>query len=388
MQNFKFSIPTTVFFGKSEIRVLGKETAKLGVKRVLLCFGSNRIKQSGLYDEAKKLLHTEGIESIDLSGIDPNPRITSVWSGVELCRKNDLEAVIAIGGGSVIDCAKAIAAGACYAGDPWDLYTGKGQTEKALPVCTVLTLAATGTEMNGTSIISNLETGHKLGLRNPILKPRFSILDPEYTYTVPRYHTAAGTVDIMSHVYEQYFSVVPGTFVADRMCEAILLSCMEYGPKALEEPNNYEARANLLWAGTIALNELLVYGRIGDWATHMIEHVVSAVYDVTHGAGLAILFPVWMEQVLSSDTVDKFYELAVRVWGVAPNDDKMNAAREGIVRTRAFFVSLGMPQKLREVGVEKKQLSDMARTTVEFGSVGRFKKLGYDEVLKILEAAW
>ena len=388
MLNFKFSIPTEVFFGKGQIKVVGEQVRRHGGTRALICYGSGRVKQQGIYDAVAGKLAEKGISFCELGGIEPNPRIKSVRDGVNIVRSHDLDFIIAVGGGSVIDCAKGIAVGARYDGDPWDLYLRKGEVTGALPLGVVLTLAATGSEMNGTSVVSNLETKQKLPIRMPFLKPRFSVLDPVYTYTVPPRHTAAGTVDIMSHVYEQYFSTVSGTFVQDRLAEALLKTCVAYGPTALKEPEHYEARANLLWAGTLALNELLTYGKTGDWGTHMIEHALSAHYDVTHGVGLAILFPHWMEFTLEKQTCDKFHALAVNLWGVAPGTDRMAVAREGIARTRAFFSSLGMPTQLREVGVPEEALPAIAKTTVEFGEVGVYRKLDEKAVLDILKRAY
>lgn len=388
MLNFKFSIPTEVFFGKGQIKVVGEQVRRHGGTRALICYGSGRVKQQGIYDAVCAKLAEKGISFCELGGIEPNPRIKSVRDGVKIVKSHDIDFIIAIGGGSVIDCAKGIAVGARYDGDPWDLYLRKGEVTGALPLGVVLTLAATGSEMNGTSVVSNLETKQKLPIRMPFLKPRFSVLDPVYTYTVPPRHTAAGTVDIMSHVYEQYFSPVSGTFVQDRLADALLKTCITYGPVALKDPENYEARANLLWAGTLALNELLTYGKTGDWGTHMIGHGVAAHYDVTHGVGLAILFPHWMDFVLGEDTQGKFYDLARNVWQVPLAMDRMEAAREGIARTRRFFTELGMPARLREVGVAEDMLPTIARTVVEFGEVGVFRKLNEKQVLEILKKAY
>jgi len=388
MQNFKLSLPTEIFFGKGQIKVLGEQVKRHGGTRVLVCYGSGRVKQQGIYDAVTTKLTGKEIPFHELGGIAPNPRITSIREGVRLVKEHGIDFIVAIGGGSVLDCAKGIAAGARYDGDPWDLYTKKGEIRSALPLGMVLTLAATGSEMNGTSVVTNLETKQKLAIRLPFLKPRFSVLDPTYTFTVPPDQTACGTVDIMSHAYEQYFSTVPGTFLSDRLGEAVLKTCLHYGPVALKEPENYEARANLLWAATIGLNELLTYGKTGDWATHMIGHGVAAHYDVTHGVGLAILFPHWMNFVLDERSLDKFHALARNLWGVPISMEPMEAAREGIARTRQFFTELGMPARLREVDVAEEMLPTIAKTAVEFGAVGVYRKLGEAEVLEILRKAW
>jgi len=388
MLNFKLSLPTEIFFGKGQIKVLGEQVKRHGGTRALICYGSRRIKQQGIFDAAAAQLTEKGISFCELGGIEPNPRITSVREGVRIVKEHDINFLIAIGGGSVIDATKAIAAGAHYHGDPWDLFTGKGKVKTAVPLGTVLTLAATGSEMNSNSVVSNLETKQKLAIHYACVKPKFSILAPTYTSTVPPLHTAAGVADIMSHVWEQYFSDTPGTIVQDRLAEAILHTCITCGPIPVREPENYEARANLMWASTLALNELLSYGKATDWGTHVIEHAVSAHYDVTHGVGLAILFPHWMAYVLDERSLDKFFALAVNVWRVPLTADRMDAAREGIARTREFFTSLGLPARLREVGVPETALPAIAKTAVEFGPVGGWRKLGEEAVLEILRKAY
>lgn len=388
MLNFKLSLPTEIFFGKGQIKVIGEQVKRHGGSRVLICYGSGRIKEQGIFDAVVSHLAEKGLSFCELSGIEPNPRISSVREGVRIVKEHDIDFLIAIGGGSVIDAAKGIAAGSFYHGDPWDLYTGKGKVSTALPLATVLTLAATGSEMNSNSVVSNLETKQKLAIHFPCLKPRFSILDPTYTFTVPPLHTAAGVADIMSHVWEQYFSPTPGTFLQDRLAEAILQTCITYAPIAIKEPENYEARANLMWASTLALNELIAYGKATDWATHIIEHAVSAHYDVTHGVGLAILFPHWMSYVLDDRSLEKFFALATNVWKVPLTADRMEAAREGIARTRSFFMSLNLPARLREVGVSETALPAIAKTAVEFGPLGTYRKLDERAVLEILKKAY
>jgi len=388
MLNFKLSLPTEVFFGKGQIKVIGEQVKRYGGNRVLICYGSRRIKEQGIFDVVASHLTEKGISFCELGGIEPNPRITSVREGVRLVKEHDIDFLIAVGGGSVIDAAKGIAAGAFYNGDPWDLYTGRGKVSTALPLATVLTLAATGSEMNSNSVVSNLETKQKLAIHYACVKPKFSILDPTYTFTVPPLHTAAGVADIMSHVWEQYFSPTPGTFLQDRLAEAILQACITYAPIAIKEPENYEARANLMWASTLALNELIAYGKVTDWGTHVIEHAVSAHYDVTHGVGLAILFPHWMSFALDERSLDKFFALATNVWKVPFAADRMEVAREGIARTRVFFMNLGLPARLREVGVPEAALPAIAKTVVEFGPVGTYRKLGEEAVLEILKRAY
>lgn len=386
MLNFNLQIPTRILFGKDKIKELGKEVIKYG-DRVLLVYGGGSIKRSGLYERVIDSLCDKNIFVAELSGVQANPRLSSVRQGVELCRKNDIKLVLAVGGGSTVDCAKIIAAGSMYEGDAWDFFTRKARIGSALPVGVVLTLAATGTEMNANAVITNEDTGEKLGTGGTSLYPKFSILDPSYTYSVPADQTAAGTADIISHIFEQYFSPTPGCFIQDRMAEAMLQTCIKYGPLALAEPDNYEARANLMWTSTLALNGILSTGRLTDWAVHDMEHVLSAVYDVTHGLGLAVLIPSWMRYVLNEDTVGKMAEFSRRVWNTDYQDD-FAAAREGIQRTADFFKAMGLAGSLREIGVEADRLEDISQQATALGPLGAFRQLGPDDVLNILKDAY
>lgn len=388
MDNFTLNIPTKIFFGRNQIKVLGRQIEKYGGKRVLICYGSKRIKKEGLFQTITDKLADRGLYFAELGGIEPNPRITSVREGVKICREENIDFILAVGGGSVIDCAKVIAGSVSYDGDPWDFCLRKAAISKALPIGTVLTLAATGSESNGNAVISNVETKQKLPVYSPILWPKFSILDPEYTYSVPPFHTAAGIADIMSHIFEQYFSSTADTFTQDRLAEALLKTCLKYAPVVMENPNDYTARAEILWAGNLALNTLLSLGKEGDWANHAIEHEVSAIFDISHGAGLAVLFPNWMKYVMDDTNADKFYQLAVNVFGVAESSDKKAAALEGIDRLRSFYNSIGMPSKLSETGVEEESLQKMAEGAVRFGEIGTFKKLKSKDILAILKMAY
>lgn len=386
MLKFSYSIPTNVHFGKGRIQVLAKEIKKYGSK-VLLTYGGGSIKKNGLYDSIVEIFNENDISFCELNGIDPNPRLTSVNEGIKICKENNIDFILAVGGGSVIDCSKIIAAGYHYEGDPWDFFIGKARIKQALPIGTILTLAATGSEMNGNAVISNMETEEKLGTFGESLKPKFSILDPTYTMTVPVKQTAAGTADIMSHVFEQYFSPTEGAFLQDRLAEAVLKTCIEYGPIAIKNSENYEARANLMWSSSIALNGLLTYGKITDWATHGMEHELSAIYDITHGIGLAILTPNWMEHVLDDGTVDKFVEYGVNVWGISLEEDKYSVARKAIEKTREFFKGLGIPMTLKEVGINEERLQEMAEKATKFRPLGGFKKLDKNDVLEIYKAS-
>ncbi len=388
MENFTFSMPTEIFFGKSQITVLGEEIKKHGGTTVLICYGSDRIKGNRLFDTVIKQLEKQKITFHELNGIQPNPKIARVRDGIQICKENGIDFLLAIGGGSVIDCTKAIAAGYYYDGDPWDFFIREAEITNALPMATILTLAATGSEMNGNSVISNTDTLDKRPAGSPLLKPKFSILDPVYTYTVPPHLTAAGTVDIMSHVFELYFSSAEDTFLQSRLADALLKTAMQFGPIALKKPKNYKARANLLWASTLALNGLLSFGLPGDWAVHAMEHAVSGISDITHGVGLAILTPAWMEYVCNEINIDKFYSLAVNVFGDDPAKNKTLLARNVIVQTREFFTSLGMPAQLSEVGIAEKQLEAIAQKAVRFGAIGSVRELAYDDVLAILKMAY
>ncbi len=345
MKNFNFQAPTKILFGKNKINFIAKEILEYG-NRVLITYGKNSVVKSGLLDLIKNKLKSQNIYIAELGGIQPNPRLSSVVKGAEICRKENIDFILAVGGGSIIDCSKAIAASVEYEDDPWNFFIRKAAPKSALPIGTVLTLAATGSEMNGGAVISNEQTKEKRAMGGPMLIPKFSVLDPTYTFSVSKWQTASGTVDIISHVLEQYFTPETGTELQDNIGEAIIKTCVKYGPIALEEPENYEARANLMWASSLALNGLTVTGKMmGDWATHMIEHEVSAIYDLTHGVGLAILFPQWMKYVLNENNASKFANIGRNVFGINNNND-YDTALGTINEFEKFFSSLGMPSKL------------------------------------------
>lgn len=361
MNNFIYSIPTTICFGKGQIEKLPAALKEYGDK-VLLVYGGGNIKRSGLYDTIVSLFQQNGIDWVELSGVDPNPRITSVREGVELCRMHQVSVVLAVGGGSSIDCAKVIAGGAFYDGDAWDLVTGKVPYTGALPIFSVLTLSATGSEMDDGAVITNLETREKLCTGSPFLLPKCSILDPSYTFTVGKRQTAAGTADIISHIFEVYFSPVKTGYLQDRMAEAMLKTCIHYGPIALAEPDNYEARANLMWTSSLAINGLLSLGKGNGWTVHPIQHELGAYYDITHGEGLAILTPAWMREILSEDTVDKFAAYGVNVFDIDKSLPHQEIAELAIQKTQDFFVhALGIPATLRELGVEDTYFEQMGQ---------------------------
>jgi alcohol dehydrogenase len=386
MNQFTFHNPTKLIFGKGQLEQLKTEVPQYG-KRVLLVYGGGSIKRNGLYDEVRTYLDEIGAEVFELSGVEPNPRLSTVKKGVEICKQEGIEFLLAVGGGSVIDCTKAIAAGAKYDGDPWDFVIKKAEVKEALPLGTVLTLAATGSEMNKGSVITNWETKEKHGWGSPEVFPKFSILDPTYTKTVPKEHTVYGIVDMMSHVFEQYFHNVENTPLQDRMCESVLKTVIEAAPKLVNDLENYELRETIMYSGTIALNGMLSMGVQGDWATHNIEHAVSAVYDIPHAGGLAILFPNWMKHVLHVNP-QRFKQLAVNVFDVDParkTDEEV--ALEGIEKLRAFWTSIGAPSRLADYGIDDSQLELMAEKATVFGEFGHFKKLNKEDVLAILRAS-
>lgn len=385
MQNFYYNIPTKVYFGKGQIETLGA-AMKAVSESVLLVYGGGSIKKNGLYDKVIAQLAKNGIRYCELSGVEPNPRIESVREGVRICRENELKAVLAVGGGSTIDCAKIIASGCCYDGDPWDQVVDNSKITEALPVAAVLTLAATGSEMDGFAVISDLSKNEKWGSGNELTKPVFSIMDPEYTFTVPARQTAAGTADIMSHTFENYFTSEKGAYLQARFCEGVLKTCIRYAPEAMEKPDSYEARANLMWASSMAINGICSYGENTAWAVHPMEHELSAFYDITHGVGLAILTPHWMEYVLNDETMWRFVEYGKNVWGITDGTDE-EIARAAIEKTKEFFASLGLPSKLSEIGIDDEHFDIMAEKAAAGGLEYGFIPLYKDDVIKIFRNA-
>jgi alcohol dehydrogenase YqhD (iron-dependent ADH family) len=383
MLNFLYHIPTRVLFGRGQIKELAREIEGYS-RRILIVIGQGSVKKYGIYQEAVRILKKAGIICFDLAGIKPNPLLKKVYQGIELCRKKDIGFILAIGAGSVIDTAKTIASGVRYKGDVWDFFLKKAEPKDALPVGTVLTLAATGSEMNINAVITKESTEQKLAIGSRLIRPRFSILDPTYTFTVPKIHSAAGVVDIMVHVFEQYFSPTRGARLQNRIAEAILKTCIYYGPIVLKKPRDYQARANIIWAGSLALNGLIGLGKVEDWATHRIEHELSAVYDLTHGIGLAIISPNWMRYILNKKTAGAFSDYGVNVWGLDRDKGPVKLSEEAILKTENFFKSLGVASRLTEVGVGEERLEEMAGKAVAFGELGGIKKLNKKDVLNIL----
>jgi len=387
MNNFNFYSPTFFVFGKDREMEAGKYVNRFGGTRVLIHYGSGSVVKSGLLDRVKKSLSEYNIEFSELGGVVPNPRSGLVYRGIEICKNLKVDFILAVGGGSVIDSAKAIALGALYEGDFWDFYTGK-KPEKALPVATVLTLTAAGSEGSTGSVITHENGMLKRAANSDLLRPVFSILNPELTCSLPAYQTACGATDMMAHVMERYFTNTKDVEITDRLCEAVLLTVINETPKALRNPDDYQARANLMWAGMVAHNDICGVGREQDWATHGMEHELSALYDVAHGAGLAVMFPAWMKYVMHNDIM-RFAQFAVRVWGCEMDfQNPENTARKGIECYEQFMTSIGMPVRFSQLGAKAEDIPDMVKTIgLGENTMGSFIKLTQDDVRKIYELA-
>jgi alcohol dehydrogenase len=384
MNAFSFYNPVKIHFGKGSIEHLRKELPSYG-KNILIVYGGGSIKSNGVYDDILTILNDLSMNVFELSGVEPNPRVETARKGIAICKEHNIDIVLAIGGGSVIDCSKLIAAGAKVEQDAWDIVTKKVFATEALPLATVLTLAATASEMNSGSVITNAETKEKFSWGSPAVFPKFSILDPTYTFSVPTNQTVNGVVDTMSHIFEQYFNNATNTPLTDEMSEGILRTLIEVAPKALKEPSNYDYRETLMLAGTLGLNGFLSLGARGDWATHNIEHAVSAYYDIAHAAGLAIIFPNWMKHNLPVNPT-RFAKLAVNVFGIdATGKTEEQVALEGIDALSAFWTSIGAPNKLADFGIDATYFEQMIEHCMVNGPFGNFNKLHAEDVRKILE---
>jgi alcohol dehydrogenase YqhD (iron-dependent ADH family) len=385
MNNFTYHNPTKILFGKDTTDRLAEEMKDRG-ENILFVYGGGSIKKNGLYDRVMRQL--KGKKVYELAGVDPNPRLTTVRQGIKICREKQIDFILAVGGGSAIDCAKAISIGALYEGDVWDFYKGKAQPAAAIPVGAILTLAATGTEMNGNSVITNMETKEKIGFSGILLlHPVFSILDPCNTYTVPNHQLANGCVDMLSHLYECYFSFPDDTPIQDGLAETIMRTVFDQVFVALEKPDDYDARANLMWCGTLALNDIIPLGKDGDWGCHAIEHVLSAHYDIPHGAGLAIITPPYMKYLCRFNPA-KYKQYAVNVLGIDPDGrSDYEVGLEGIAKTKSLFKKMGAPVSLSEVGIGTEKLGLMANQVVQDGKIGNYSKIGAEELLQILKDA-
>ena len=387
MTNFVFNAYTEMYFGEGQIKKLPEILERFG-RKVLLVYGGGSIKRNGIYDTALQLL--TDFEVYEVGGVEPNPKIESVREGAAICKEKAIDVVLPIGGGSTIDCAKVIAGAAMYDGDAWDLVESPSLIGEVLPIVTVLTMAATGSEMNKNAVISDMSGNLKLGTSSRNFIPKASVCDPTYTYSVPAIQTAAGTADIMSHVLENYFKEDKDTFVQDSFSESLLKACIKYCPIALKEPDNYEARANLMWASSMALNGLCGAGKAGAWSCHPMEHELSAYYDITHGIGLAIVTPRWMRYILAKEpekTLPKFAAFARNVWNIDETDD-YTAANKSIDALENFFISCKIPMHLNEIGIDSSKLREMAEKTVEHSNLdSAYVKLTADAVEEIFMAS-
>ena len=386
MQNFEYCTPTRIIFGEGVVARLPEVLGKIG-RKVLLTYGGGSIRRIGLYDRVRELL--KGFEITELPGIQPNPKYDpSVLEGVRLCKENGIEVILSVGGGSVLDCSKAIAAGACYEGDPWDLISYKVKAQRALPIVDIITLAATGSEYDPGGVISRPETNDKIGYIDPLLYPVCSFLDPTYTFTVSPWQTAAGIADAMNHILEQYFCE-DATLMNDGFCEAGLKSLMVNGKACLENPRDYKARAEMMFVCTLACNNIMSLGNSeSGWPMHGIEHALSGYYDITHGVGLAIITPRWMRHILSERTLPRFVKYGVNVFGIDPSLPPLEIAGRAIDATYAFFESLGIPMHLREVGIGPERIGEMARHVAQNeGLENAYVPLSETDIAAILTAS-
>ena len=386
MDNFTFYSPTKFVFGKETESQAGALVKEFGGSKVLIHYGGGSVVRSGLLDRVKASLDKEGIPYVELGGVKPNPRSGLVYEGIDLCRKSGVDFVLAVGGGSSIDSAKAIAAGVVYDGDFWDFYMGKPIT-KALPVGTVLTIAAAGSEGSGDSVITKEEGMFKRGAGGEGIRPKFSILNPELTTTLPPYQTACGVTDIMAHLYERYLTNTKDVEVTDRLIEALLITMKNEAPKVIKDPKDYEARANIMWAGMMAHNNSCGVGRSQDWNSHNIEHELSALYDCAHGAGLAVTMPAVFRYVMKHD-VDRFAQAAVRVWDCTLDvNDLEKTALEGIRKFQDFLISIGMPSTLGELGGKEEDIPVLVKTLCygdgRTGSISGFVTLSEEDCTNI-----
>ena len=386
MDNFMFYSPTCFVFGKDAENQAGALVRRFGGTRVLIHYGGGSAVRSGLIDRVQASLKAEGLPCFLLGGVKPNPRSGLVYEGISLCRKENIDFILAVGGGSSIDSAKAIAAGTVYDGDFWDFYSGK-RIEQALPVGTVLTIAAAGSEGSPDSVITREDGMFKRGASGDAIRPKFSILNPALTQTLPAFQTAAGITDIMAHLYERYLTNTKEVEVTDRLIEALLLTMIHEGPRVIANPDNYEARANIMWAGMMAHNNSCGVGRSQDWNSHNIEHELSALYDCAHGAGLAVTMPAVFAYVMKHDVM-RFAQVAVRVWGCQMDfANPESTAREGIKKLQQFFISIGMPRNFAELGAKEEDIpvlvKSLCRGDGRQGSISGFVTLNEDDCANI-----
>ena len=382
MNNFEFCVPTKIYFGVGQVEKLPQALEPYG-KNILLVYGGGSIKKTGLYEKIMGLLKDFNVT--EFSGVEPNPQLTTVCRGASVCKSGNVDVVLAVGGGSVIDCAKVIAAAALYDGDPWDFVSGKVAVEKALPIASILTLAATGSEMDSGAVITNMETKEKLCMLSPHFYPAFSILDPENTYSVSKLQTASGAADIFSHVLEIYFNN-PHEYLADGFSESLMRTVIKYTPIALENPNDYEARSELMWAATLAINGIASVGKTNAWSCHPIEHELSAYYNIPHGLGLALVTPKWMRHILNDKTVECFKRYAINVWGLDETGSDIDLAEKAICKTEEFFKSIGLPSTFGEVEIDDTYFDAMSEHAASCGLAAAYVPLDKEDVMAILKA--
>ncbi len=384
MENFTLHLPTRIIFGRGSEEKVGEEVAKHS-RKILFHYGGGSIKRTGLYGRVVESLKKSGVGFVEMGGVVPNPRLSMVRKGIELCRTEGIDFILAVGGGSVIDSAKAIAAGVPYSGDVWDFFEKKARIRKALPIATILTISAAGSEMSPSMVITDEKSGRKLSGRSDLIRPVLSILNPELTFTLPKEQIAYGAVDMFAHIVERYFTDTGNVDVTDEMCEAVMRSIIRNSAKALADPRDYDAQAELMWAGTVAHNGILGAGREEDWSSHKIEHELSAAYDIAHGAGLAVIIPAWMKYVCKHDT-KRFARYARNVFHVIERDDE-KAALAGIVETGKFFRSLGLETTLRGLEIGPGRIPEMAKLCADGKKIGSFVRLGEKDIGNIYRLA-
>ena len=386
MENFSFHNSTEIIFGKETESSVGGEIKKYA-DTVLLHYGGHTIKKIGLYDKVIRSLKNEGIKYFELSGVQPNPTLAKIYEGIKICRDNDIKFILAIGGGSVIDSAKAIALGVPFDGDVWDFFMGKAKPKDAIALGVILTVPAAGSESSAVTVIKNEGTLMKKGLHCHLMLPKFAILNPELTFSISAFQTACGAADIMAHVMERYFTQTKKADLTDRLCEGTMRCIIENTPIVLANPKDYDSRAEIMWASTIAHNGILGVGRIEDWGSHKLGHELGAVYGVAHGASLAVIFPAWMKYVYKYN-IKRFVQFAARVWGIDPCfGTEEEVALKGIGSLIKFYSEMGLPVTLKELGITDDRFAEMAEKELQWGPIGNFIRLSKEDIVNIFKIA-